>query len=287
MKRNDVCALILTHGRPKQVRTINALRKHGYTGDIFLVVDDEDKCLHEYQQVYGSTVVVFSKSKMDGLFDIADNIDRARDTVVYARNRCHEIAKKLGYRYFVELDDDYVWFKYTYTAEGYFVHKKVLQLDSLIASMVDFLNSTKALAVCLSQGGDHIGGQHLRFGLKRKAMNMFVCDTEHPFQFVGRMNDDVNTYCTLTSRGKLFFTIDRVALQQHATQAQGGGLTRMYLELGTYTKSFYSVMMCPSAVRVGVLDDGYPRIHHKINWHHLAPKIIREDFKKTSSEPAA
>ena len=35
----------------------------------------------------------------------------------------------------------------------------------------------------------------------------FFCKTDRPFKFVGRMNDDVNTYVSLGDKGNLFFTV--------------------------------------------------------------------------------
>ena len=42
MKNNSFVALILTHGRPDNVHTVKTLRKCGYTGDIIIVLDNED-----------------------------------------------------------------------------------------------------------------------------------------------------------------------------------------------------------------------------------------------------
>ena len=49
---------------------------------------------------------------------------------------------------------------------------------------------------------------------------------------------------------------------------------------GTYLKSFYSVMYCPSGVKVMLFCDGQQkneqgRYHHNINWNAVAPKILR------------
>ena len=41
--RDDFCAFILTHGRPYKVHTYQTLRKAGYTGKIYIVIDNEDK----------------------------------------------------------------------------------------------------------------------------------------------------------------------------------------------------------------------------------------------------
>ena len=47
----------------------------------------------------------------------------------------------------------------------------------------------------------------------RKAMNSFICSVDRPFQFVGRINEDVNTYVLLGSRG-VFLSILQIGLDQ-------------------------------------------------------------------------
>ncbi len=46
--RNDFAVLILSHGRADRVYTIPTLRKGGYTGKIYIVVDNEDEQQDEY-----------------------------------------------------------------------------------------------------------------------------------------------------------------------------------------------------------------------------------------------
>ena len=114
-------------------------------------------------------------------------------------------------------------------------------------------------------------------------MNSFVCSVDRPFVMIGRMNEDVTTYVVGGLRGELFFTALQVLLTQKQTQSNDGGMTGLYLDSGTYVKSFYSVMYAPSCVKIGQLGDHrspHYRIHHKINWHHTAPKILREEWKK-------
>lgn len=57
-------------------------------------------------------------------------------------------------------------------------------------------------------------------------------------------------------------------------------MTEVYLNSGTYLKSFYSVMFAPSAVQIAVMGDKEKRIHHRVNWKFAAPLIIRESLKK-------
>jgi len=148
--------------------------------------------------------------------------------------------------------------------------------------MLEFYKSINCKSLAFSQGGDFIGGESSsvwKKQLARKCMNSFICSTERPFKFVGAMNEDVNTYTTLGSRGELFFTIPLIQLTQKQTQSQSGGITDMYLKYGTYCKSFTTVINMPSSVKVSYQPQ-MGRLHHQISWKNTVPKIIDEKFKK-------
>ena len=283
--RDDFVALILSHGRPDRVETYKTLRGAGYTGPIRILVDDEDETVDEYRERYPGEVVVFSKSEIEPTFDTGDNFVHRRGVIIYARNVAKKIAEELGFRYFIQLDDDYGQWYYRYDRDlnyGSFRIRKTM--DDLLESLVEFLATTPTRTICLSQGGDHIGGRKRKIGMKRKAMNTFVCDVQRPFDFFGRINEDVNTYVTDGRRGELFLTIENAQVNQLATQSNAAGMTEVYLEGGTYLKTFYSVLYAPSAVKVSTLQDPrspHVRIHHAINWNATAPKIVRESVRKT------
>ena len=59
---NNYAVFILSHGRPDRVITYDVLRRHGYTGRIFIIVDDEDKTIDQYKIKYKDQVIVFSKN---------------------------------------------------------------------------------------------------------------------------------------------------------------------------------------------------------------------------------
>jgi hypothetical protein len=112
-------------------------------------------------------------------------------------------------------------------------------------------------------------------------MNSFICGIDRPFKFSGRINEDVNMYVLLGSQGKVFFTVMRTCLLQQTTQKNRGGMTELYLDNGTYVKSFYSVIYHPSSVSVAILKDRKnPRLHHRIRWRTTVPKIISPRYKK-------
>ena len=53
-------------------------------------------------------------------------------------------------------------------------------------------------------------------------------------------------------------------------------LNNVYLDEGTYIKSFFSVMYNPSCVKVKEMGESHKRIHHVIHWNNAVPKIIRK-----------
>jgi hypothetical protein len=288
MTRSDFAVFILTHGRANNVLTYVTLREAGYTGKIYLMVDDEDSQIAEYKKRFGDQVVVFNKQAAIDATDSGDNFGK-RNSVVYARNYNFEIAKQLGIKYFLQLDDDYRQFRYTFNNDREYITKQIniKKLDGVIDAMLEFYIASGALTLAMSQGGDFIGGPgsnvsklHSQGKFSRKAMNAFFMSTDRPFKFMGRINEDVNAYIAIGHMGGLFITAPRIRLEQTQTQASSGGLTDIYLDLGTYVKSFYSVMYAPSCVKVTEMGVKNRRLHHMVRWKNAVPMIMSEEVKK-------
>lgn len=283
--RDDFCALILTHGRPDRVDTLRALERCGYTGKVYLVVDDEDKTRVQYLERYGDRVLTFSKVDIAARFDECDNFGDRR-SIFYARNASFELAEQVGCRYFIQLDDDYTGFYSRFNGEAQYGGWAVKSLDEMLLELLAYFEAIPAASICVSQGGDHMGGGHGLFRDEiyplRKAMNTFICDTQRPFRFSGRINEDVNTYTAGGRRGELFLTIPSVQVNQRQTQANSGGMTELYRDNGTYVKSFYSVINAPSCVKISEFGSAHRRIHHRINWETTSAKIVHERHRKAA-----
>lgn len=294
--RSDFVAMILTHGRPDRVVTYRQLRRQGYTGPIYLVLDDEDRTAPAYRKTYGDdAVLTFSKTEIAKRYDQADNFTDRR-TIFYARNAAFELARELGFRYLVQLDDDYNSFLYRVpgrkdpdaTVAGY--HGWMIRnLDRVFEALVRFLEETPAATIAMAQGGDHFGGASANNSarLLRKAMNSFVLDVERVFPFLGRVNEDVNSYVLHGSRGLLFLTYCPLQLNQAQTQATPGGMSEMYLDAGTYVKSYYTVLHAPSCTRIAPMGRTDRRLHHSIDWTRAVPKILPETLRRLESSTDA
>lgn len=284
-KERKAAVFILSHGRPDRIYTLKALKKGNYTGDWYIICDDEDSTLSEYKRRYGKRVIVFSKDDAAPLFDMMDNLSE-RNVVVYARNYAFVIARNLGLTHFLVLDDDYTAFNYemVFGNEERLIRKRkhIKNLDRVFNATFDLLDETGALTIAYAQSGDFIGGINgvMRDGFKRKAMNTFFFRTDRPMEFMGRINEDTNAYVFYGMRGELIFTLARLDTEQITTQTNAGGLTDAYKSLGTYVKSFYTVMLAPSCVKVAAMGERFYRLHHFIQWNYCVPKIISDKHKK-------
>lgn len=284
MEKNKFCVFIISHGRPNNVVTVRTLKRQGYTLPFYIVIDNIDKSKNEYIKNFGTDLIkIFNKQEVANKTDQGDNFNDLR-TTTHARNACFDIAKDLGYKYFLVLDDDYGEFKFRINDKkehpvGKFTVKK--SLDLIFLKILDYYKSCNFTSIATSQGGDWFGGE-TNFGKKpkRKCMNSFFCSTDRPFKFISRLNEDVNTYLVNGAKGKLFLTIPLIQLDQLQTQSNEGGMTETYLDNGTFQKSFFTVMYCPSFTNINYMGRTNKRLHHSIKWKNAVPLIINEKYKK-------
>lgn len=279
----NFAVFILTNGRPESVHTYKTLKRQGFTGKIFIIIDDDDPCSKKYRDIYDECVISFNKDIIGKTFDLADNFDN-KNVIVFARNACFKIAKELGIDYFLMLDDDYKQFRYTHDSNLDYVTRRIeiKNLDRFFNNVLSFYIESGATSIAIGQGGDFIGGNTsnlFKNKILRKCMNSFFCATSKPFKFVGRINEDVNTYINLGSIGYLFFTLSMGRLEQIDTQTNSGGMTDIYKQQGTYVKSFYTLLFRPSCVKISTIGVG-KRFHHLTSWNYAVPKIIDQKYKK-------
>lgn len=285
MVRDNFAIFILSHGRPDEVFTVKTLQKVGYTGKYYFIIDNEDDTVDGYRKLFGEDrVIVFDKAAVAKKFDVYDNFD-GRNVVVYARNVCFDIARELKLDYFAEFEDDYLDFRYR-VPEGQVLRSiNIEDFDAVCEAMLDFLDSTGVRTIAFAQNGEMAGGVNSnvwKTQVKRKAMNTFyfkVGKPEDDFYFLGRFNDDVNAYTVLGQRGEIFLQTPIVNLGQVITQSRKGGNTEAYKAYGTYVKSFYSILACPHSVKIAMVGESHPRLHHTINLKTCVPKIISDRFR--------
>lgn len=256
-----------------------------YSGKVYIVIDDEDKTSKKYYENFGDKVIMFSKKEVGKTFDEGDNFNDRR-CIIYARNVCFELARERGIKYFMQFDDDYTNISFRNFNGEKLKSTTIKSIDKSLVAMLDFYKENKTITtVAMSQGGDWIGGSQsamAKTNHKRKAMNSFLCSVNRPFQFYGRINEDVNFYTCEGRKGRMILTIAGLQLTQKQTQSNSGGMTDIYMDKGTYFKSFYSIMYSPSCVKIALMGNTKQtmRIHHRVTWNNCTPMILNETKKK-------
>ena len=155
--RSNFAVFILTHGRPDRLYTLDTLKKCGYTGKYYIIIDTEDKRANEYIAKYGDKVRIFDKKEESKLFDTADTFDDRR-AIVYARNVSFRIAKELKLR-------EITWIKHnkSYFPLGCFMKKKKIKdivtlfkkkfyCPYVFTNIKNVNNSFKYIALCAGAG---------------------------------------------------------------------------------------------------------------------------------------
>lgn len=286
LRNPDFAVFILTFGRCDSLKTAHILLKEScsFDQDYYFICSTDDPSLQAYKNKFGKRVIVFDKKIMAKYCDFGDNIE-SKNIVLYARNVCFSIANIMKYKRFVVLDDDYYEFsnRFLKHKEKCTNSKITYDYNLMFNSHIKLLECNSITTITMSQMGDYIGGYNnptVQRGFQRKVMNSFFCKLESPFDFIGSINEDVNYYVTSGRKGVLNFNMYGWALNQFQTQKNIGGLTDYYLKSGTYLKSFYSVIFCPSSVKVGYIGNGKSkRFHHSVKGATTYVQIIDEKWK--------
>lgn len=280
---NKFCIIIISHGRPDDIVTLKTLKKAGCTIPTFILIDNHDKKQDEYLRKHKDMVYIFDKDKYAAMVDQYDNFNNLR-TTTHARNACFDLAREIGYTYFLVLDDDYTEFKMRINHEmkhptgRYLIIKNI---DNVFYKTLDYFIDSGFTSICYSQGGDWFGGEtNFNKKPKRKGMNSFFCSVDRPFKFISRLNEDVNTYMALGHQGFVFMTIPFIQLDQKTTQKTKGGMSEAYIDGGTYVKSFYTILNRPDCTKINLMGRTDLRMHHNIKWENAVPCIIDEKHKK-------
>lgn len=275
--RDDFAVFIITHRRPNSQMTLKTLKRGGYTGKVFFVVDDGDDTVDEYCRLYGvENVLVFHK---EDSFDLADNLADHKAVPVYARNQCFRLAREKGIAYFVQLDDDYPTIDFRFEFGGRLVKAPVKCFDRLFEAMCGFLSLDSIYCVSFAVAGDYIGGLEGKFreGIYQNARNSFFCKTRQPFEFLGRINEDVSTPAVNNNLGRLFFTVMGVQVTLYDHEKNKGGSTELYQNVNLFWNYFYPVLFQPSAISIRGSQKGFTK---HIAWNALLPKILNEKWSK-------
>lgn len=280
---DDVAVLISTNGRARNQITYSTLRRIGYTGKIFLVVDDEDVELAEYKRIYGDSVKIFSKKEY---FKKADLMINKADmcAAIFSRNACFDIAKENGISFFVNCDDDIKDIKFADIRGRKLITRKITDFDTVMKSVKKFMTCIGSDAMSICEDGVYVGGlnEKVKTGAYWSMSHWFFFSSDTDLRFRGLWHDDRVFSMDVGKIGKIAFSMSimRDTLpSENEEEKQKGGMRSGKERFDRYSAEFMTLIAHPDVLKM-YLDEKSGKWKLKRKGECASPKIISGKHKK-------
>lgn len=270
---------IPSYHRADNLKTVKYLEKIDYDMQhVYVFVDDEADDRERYKAVakqYGFHLVAFDMTEARKRFDYVHRASMSRRSAGQARNMFQDYAKKKGIEQYVVMDDDTKDFQFR--VKGVWVHnasgETVKKTFDMVAAM---MRRYRIGLFGVSQTGDFYGGMYLSM-MRRKVMNVTFYDTRFIYRGErGVQDDDTSQFAGVLNEGLFTGSLaDGITLQQTISATAKGGLTELYNECKLYNKAMVTPIQYPSAIRAERQVMNGNRIHHRIDYKYLAPRIMK------------
>lgn len=282
--RNDFAVFILTHGRAKQQKTLKMLKKCGYTGKYYLIVDNLDAQLEEYKKLYGEHVIVFDKDEAWKITDTFHN-SKMLKAVVFPRNVVFPIAREQNIKFFAMCDDDLTRLAYKIQKKGKMQTTKITKnIDVILDAYVRYADEAKMTVLGMCEDGIFVGGinQIVKDGYTPSIGKFMLFRTDDEVKYRGLYYEDNIASFDIPLQGRLSFspTFISVTSQTDVKKSTEGGMHDAYEETAEgYVCSFMVLMAHPSGIRVR-RDRKKWKIRKSVK--NLRPMLINEKYKKVN-----
>lgn len=254
---SEFVVFILTYARPNAQITYNTLKRCGYTGKVYLILDDTDTTIQQYIDNYGAeNIIVFNKN----YYINSDRFDNGTNkpvyaSAVYARRAIEDIAKSMCLDYFAMADDDIQNLVIRYPLNNKLVRAKITNLDTILCLYTDLLTQNVA-CVGFGMNRSYFGGVSAfcpeRLCKKIMPSNFFIRNASVKVNWVAwTFEDDITHYCNLVD-GNVWLSIPYVQqiLQPFADVNNTGGNVDLYKTRNHFDICFTEVQYMPSAIKV-------------------------------------
>lgn len=287
MKRGiiDFAVFIISHGRAETLTTYDVLRKSGYTGKIYVVIDDLDNQRHEYEKRFGfDTILVFAKKKYALEHTDCGLCEPLLKFAVFARNAVEDFATQLGLDCFSVWDDDIEKIRHRYISGESLLSKDVIDLDNVFLIYLQFMLhgniTTLGFAQCVLYMGGIQSFLNWKTTYRRQCLGVMIRNAKKKVKWGLNLYEDVTTPQTNCMDGNVWLTLTEI---QYDTPNIGLGITSggnsdVYRTLNPYVQTFFPILSRPdcnfikyrdSRFRVAELSPGY-----------VYPQIISSTYKK-------
>ena len=280
--REDFAVFICTHGRPNKQLTLNTLRNCGYTGKIYLVLDDTDSTIQQYIDIYGTdNILVFDKNYFINTC-YKGSSENVYKCILYAKAAVEFIAKDMGLKSFVIADDDIIKFRFRYIENNKLCSTPVSNLNGVLDLYIDYLLDSNITTLGFGTVHTYIGGikglTAYNLTNRRFTYNFILRNAEKPVTWYSEMNEDSITPVLMGLSGQVWLQLPFVQLDMLPCRAgSSGGMSEVYSSMTEFKQFSYFILHTPSCVS---LLKRYGKYTHAFDRNKTFVKIISDKFKK-------
>lgn len=271
---------ILSHKRADRVETFATLKNAGYTGKIYVVVDNQDPMLEKYQERFGDDVLVFDKQIYIDKTDTLET-DRKRSSAVYARNFIEDAAKKFNLDVFGMFDDDVLNLRYRWIECGKIRSMKVYQgLDDILNYYIEYMLRSNFQAISFGNVMTFVGGidgLESRLSKERLTFQIHIRNTKYPLEWKSIINNDSITELQSIKLGNIWLSIPWIVYDSPVMNTLSGGMKSVYDSLSSFSRAFYATIAEPSCCLPRFRKD---KFNIGRNNNSAYPMIISGRYKK-------
>jgi len=270
---------IPSYHRPNNLKTVKYFTKIGWEPkNIHVFIDNEADDYAEYKMScdkFGVNLYIFDMEEARNRFDYVHRPSVSRRSAGQARNMFYEFAKDMGINFYMVQDDDTQG--YQIKVMGKYVRMATFEdIFNVFEYIKDFMFKRRIGLFGLSQTGDILGGVSDKL-LRNKVMNTTFVLTDYIYRGErGVQDNDTSQFVGVMNEGYFTGSVgDGLILQQTSSATAKGGLTDLYNENKLLNKSLVTPIQFPSAIHAEKQEMNGGRLHHRVNYRYLYPKILK------------
>ncbi len=240
---------IKTHGRPDKQLTLQTLRQAGYTGEIVLVLDDEDETYNDHLKYFDERththIEEFYKEYYVQNIDSGTNTPK-RNVNLYAWCACEDLADAYGEKFFIMADDDITGFRFRYKDGKHLRSLKITQnLDEIFALVEEYMLSCNLSAMSTGIPQMYFSGDIEKDLWKWRVPYTFVFrNAKHKLNWVSEYEEDIITAIRASIDGQYLSVLPVIQRETVEIGTNYGGMHNSYTD--SFVNAQYGYIWYPS-----------------------------------------
>jgi len=280
--RDDFAIFILTHGRPTQQSTKKLLRDIGYSGKIYLVLDNTDETIQKYIDNHNpNEIFIFDKNAYINSIDVGSNQPLYK-CIVYAKAAVEDIAKSLNLSAFAMIDDDVYKFRHRFVENNVLRSVNITKnFDALMDNVLEYLFNADLTATSFCYTSFYICGidafSEKRMQRYRIPYTFVIRNAKHPFEWSFDYGEDIISAILADKRGDKLTMLPDIQIDSTPPDKRAsGGMSETYAQ-DTAKLIFREIIAHPDIITARKYHGKYVGY---INRDNAFPKIMNERYKK-------